>query len=652
MRRIGRDKVQLAALTAAGLLGFVVLLALLGEEPGLPRRGWTPAPGALLAPGRGPIAALPAAGAGSTLLAEGTRSAAPGGSSAVTAEAQAEVAELTAAARSRREAEAEDEDDEGRTLPPPARVSGQVVDPTGRGVQATLYARSVERRGGRRRGDGRGPRGPVETAPDGRFELMLPPEEWALWATAAGFADGDPVRVSLEPRQVKALEEPLRLNPAGVLRGRVQDALGQPLPGARVSVHADRQEVEGQADAQGAFALAVPEGAWPVEASAPGHVSATVERVPVALSTGGEVTLTLARGGGLQGTVLDADGRPLQAAFVFAYRGGQRLGQARSDEQGRFALEGLPAGAAELFVRSEDKRRCARAPLEVVSGETRQATVRLAAGSAVVGRVTSRDGQPVGGVPVHARSVVGSVFREGKTDERGEFTVGDLYPGRYRVSVPGTARDAPRAEALVELDAGQARCDLVARSGAVLAGVVEGPDGRPVAQAGVFALQDALQRAEVQSDEAGAFRIEGLPPGTYRVYSRRGEELTGTLPPLTLAEDAAQEGLRITLRAPARLRGRVLDPGGQPVPELELAARGRDTPVRRGARTDAEGRFEMAPFYDGAYQVSADRGGLALEARRRGAAEARLGPLPFEVAGGRDVVLELRLELTAPPAPR
>lgn len=651
MRRIGRDKVQLAALTAAGLLGFVVLLALLGEEAGVPRRGWAPAPGALLAPGRGPIAALPSEAAGSTLLAEGTRSAAAGGSSAATAGAQAEAAELAAAAvrdRSRREVE----ELEGRSLPPPARVSGQVVDPAGRGVQATLQARSVQRRQGRRRPEGPGSVGPLETAPDGRFELELPPGEWALWATAEGFAASDPARLPLGPGEEKALEEPLRLLPAGVLRGRVQDALGQPLPGARVSVDVERQEVAGEADAQGAFALVVPEGVWTVEANAPGHVDVRVDGVPVALETGGEVTLTLARGGGLEGTVLDADGRPLAGAPVFAYREGQRLGQAQSDEQGRFALEGLPAGAVELFVRSQDKSRCARSPLEVAPGETRQATVRLAAGAAVVGRVTSRDGQPVAGVPVHARSVVGSVFREGKTDDRGEFTVGDLYPGRYRVSVPGTARDAPRAEALVELDAGQARCDLVARSGAVLAGVVEGPDGRPVAQAGVFALEEGRQRAEVQSDDQGAFRIEGLPPGTYRVYSRRGEELTGTAPALALAEDAVQEGLRITLRAPARLRGRVLDPSGQPVADLELVARGRDTPVRRQARTDAEGRFEMAPFYDGGYQVSADGGGLALEARRRGAAEARLGPAPFEVAGGRDVLLELRLELTASPAPR
>ena len=633
MRRIGRDKVQLAGVTVAGMFGFLLLLPLLvAQDPTLPR-GWSPPPG-LSGPGPGPAAPTALA----TLSAHPLAAARPAAEEQRAARSSEPAEELDAAApdrqaspgtRARREATEERTDR-------PGVLTGWVEDPAGRRVPGgRVRYRALQRQDH--------PEGSLLTDAAGEFRIELRAGNWAVWAEGEGFAPTSPLRVRVRAGQTRALDEPLRLAAAGLLVGLVQDALGRPLVGAQVSVRADRQRLSAETDAQGRFGLQVAEGLYTVSASAPGYVAAGERQVPVALSTGGEVELTLEPGGALEGLVLDADGRPLPDAFVFVYRDGQRLGQAPSDAQGRFRVSELDPGPVELFARSRDRARCARLPAEARPGQVQLVTLRLAPGAQVTGTVSTARGEPLPEVEVQARSVQGDVRRSGKTDDQGQFTVADLYPGRYRVTIPGLTRDAPRAEAELEVGAGAARCDLVTRDGGVLAGVVTGPDGQPVARAGVFAIQEGVQRAETRSDEQGAWRIEDLPAGTYQVFSRRDRELAGTLPPLTLPSGGAHTDLRVTVYPPARLRGRVLDASGQPVEGLELLARGRDAPVLRRTRTDAEGRFQMAPFYAGGYRLAAEGSSLTLEARRRGAAQAHVTAREFEVVAGRDVDLELRL---------
>lgn len=633
MRRIGRDKVQLAGVTALGAFGFLVLFPLLSAQEAALPRGWSPP-----APGRDASAPPPVLSA----LEVAQRAPAPTPTAPLAhsraPEPEPPSAEPAPPERPAGEPEREPGQAEESAL---VTISGHVVDPDGRLV---VGARVIVR-GGQ---DEERPDDARPTDAQGRFELHLRPGQWTVWAEAEGFAPSQPDRVRVRAGRDRALQEPLQLQAAGWLVGLVHDAAGRAIVGAKVETDG-RGGRAVQTDEQGRFRMLLAEGTWTVRAGAPGFVPARARQVPVAANTGGEVELQLESGAALEGLVLDADGRPLAQAFVFVYREGRRLGEVQTDAEGRFQRDGLEPGPVELFTRSDDRTRCARDAAQLRAGVNQLVTLRLAEAARVAGTVRDAAGQPLAEVQVQARSVAGDVRREGVTDAQGRFVVPDLYPGRYRVFVPGRARGAPRAEAELEVVAGELRCDLVARDGGLLAGVVVGPDGQPVRAAGVFAIQGGQQRAETRTDEQGAFRLDGLPAGTYQVFSRRDQALAGIHPDVSLPEGGALSDLRVTIYPPAHLRGRVLDAAGQPVSGLELVARGRDAPVQRRARTDAQGQFEMAPFYAGAYEVSAAGDALALEARRRGLEQARLPGRAFEVVAGRDASVELRLETSAAP---
>lgn len=650
MRRIGRDKVQLAGLTVVGMLGFLLLLPLLGdhEPPPLPKR-WKPSL-ANSGAARGPIhpsqlaSALPAPAQQELATAVPSDDAAAAkAADAAAAAAAAEKAEARKRRRRGQRAEGEDPAAE-QAAQRPARLTGQVVDPTGRAVmRATVVLRMAERgrRPQRREGEAER-RKQLETDALGRFQVELAPGRWSALASADGFAASDAADVGLEPGQELALPEPLRLTPAGLLRGMVQDGAGAPVAGAQVSIESRGDEgFEAKSGPDGRFELSLAEGVYRVTAEAPGFVRAVQGQVAVAANTGGEATLVMGAAARLDGMVLDAEGRPLPKGRVFVYRQGRRLGEAAADEQGKFTVDGIDPGPLELFARAEDYGACARAAVELRAGQVATATLRLAPGARIVGRVTSPTGAPLPETQVLARSVVGDVRREGKTDADGRFTVANLYPGKYRLTVPGPSA-APRADVEVAVQAGDATCDLVASPGATLSGVVQGPDGAPLPQAQVFAIKDGQQRATVPADAQGAFRVEGLEPGSWRLFVRQKDGLVGILP-LEVGPDAVLTGLLLRVLPPARLRGRILDPDGRPVPGIALEVRGKDAPVRRRAETDAQGAFEMLPFYDGSYTLYGESGSLALLARRLGQGQARLEPVPFAITGGRDAAVEVRL---------
>src|SRR5690606_22717350 len=69
---------------------------------------------------------------------------------------------------------------------------------------------------------------------------------------------------------------------------------------------------------------------------------------------GAALRLRLERGGTLAGRIVDADGRPLAGAVIFAE--GVRSGAAFSDAAGRFAFTGVFVDKVDLRLRSQTLR--------------------------------------------------------------------------------------------------------------------------------------------------------------------------------------------------------------------------------------------------------------------------------------------------------
>lgn len=162
--------------------------------------------------------------------------------------------------------------------------------------------------------------------------------------------------------------------------------------------------------------------------------------------------------------------RPVRRAIVTLAGDGLRPSRgAITDDEGRFAFQGLPAGRFTLtatrasFVTSVyGAKRPGRpgTPIVVTDGASiASLTVRLWRGAAVAGVVRDERGAPVSGVPIEAiparrqpREVLTLTNNGVTTNNRGEFRIFGLEPGTYVVAAkPSSAGASP----LIELPEGR-----------------------------------------------------------------------------------------------------------------------------------------------------------------------------------------------------
>lgn len=520
----------------------------------------------------------------------------------------------------------------------PGRVIGRVVvEASGEALQGavTIVARPARRRGDAVRD---------QTDALGRFTLELGAGRWTLAAEVEGWASS---RVAARVEAGEQVEvEPITLVAAAdALVGSVVAADGRGIAGARVTVerggsHRMKRRVVTGAD--GAFrAERLPEGLYTVTAEAEGFVTARARRVPVAEGRGGVAPpLVLARAGSVTGTVRGPDGRLRAGVEVTVHRGrGKGLASVKTDDQGAFALDRLGAGPAQVFARAHKGALAASAAIVLEDGRSVALPLVLAEAPRVAGRVAGAAGDARVGVRVEATSREGDVRARATTDADGRYALTRLVPGAYVVRVVRRG-SPPAASARVQVSSGETRCDLVFEDGTTLSGVVVGRDGAPQARAMVFAVIDGRERARARTDAQGRFALRGLPEAAARLLVRGHRDAVVAEVPILVPPDAVVDGLRLVAHPPARLVGFARDATGRPLEDLSVVVRGG--PVRRTARTGADGRFETGPFYDGEYQLTADAGSLSLIARKRGVAEVVVAPVSFAVSGARDVALELR----------
>ena len=250
------------------------------------------------------------------------------------------------------------------------------------------------------------------------------------------------------------------------------------------------------------------------------------------------------------------------------------VAKSTTDEDGNYKLSGLGAGrftimplAKSYIVASEGSYKDAGQTVNVAEGETvTKIDFPLVRGGVITGRITDVEGHPLIGerisvvlkdsTPEMGPQIAMLAGSKNQTDDRGVYRIYGLAPGNYKVSV-GQASSAGGAVSIMGIGGSQylktfypgvqdeAKATIIdikegtevkdvdisvgkPDSGFSVSGrVVDSDSGNPVPNLfiGHSSVNESNQQMSGmgftgnQTDTSGRFRLEGLRPGRYAVYT-------------------------------------------------------------------------------------------------------------------------------------
>ena len=314
----------------------------------------------------------------------------------------------------------------------------------------------------------------------------------------------------------------------------------------------------------------------------------------------------------LRGRATTPDGSPFDG-LILAWKGEDALLE-KTDTEGRFAFDGLPAATVRLAAVLPGVREVP-GPAVILPTDAEVPFVVGAGVETVEGRlVDDATGAPVTGAALTIwfgrPTVQGS--ESSRTDHEGRFPL-PYCAGAWttvRVEVPGFLTLEQEFE-----DPGPGRRQPVVlrlRRPAVLSGRVLTPEGGPATGAEVVAIPESEARAwpgrvrRATADVEGRYGLDGLPWGPAVVLVKGGgfvsRSLAGPEPwsrvgdTVLLAE--GKPATRDLVAVPcARLRGRVVDAEGHGLPDARVRY------WQEGSASEGCGHGEAAADAEGAFVV-------------------------------------------------
>jgi len=428
-------------------------------------------------------------------------------------------------------------------LAPPLGIKGIVVDEHGHpieGVRATVDRKTTDARRSSPFGFGNaseleGTRAGltddtglflIRNVPPGEMTVTLAHEQYLPTTVDVAVATG---------KDTLDLGSRVLVRGAGIT-GIVVDDDGNPLAGMSVNVQfagnmADWSRMTGRrwastsSGANGRFEFwGLEEGEYRLRAWKDGRF----DNRPTARTGARDVRLVLKKAAELSGRVTAA-GRPVAGAWLNARLPGEGggameyLGNARTSDDGRYTLRGLPP---DLPFRVEITHNGYRTgTFEGVVARDRR-DFELSAGVRIAGTVVNEAGTPLARVALRV-FVDGRNSKWMRTDEQGRFEAGGLGDGKVEIEVQESGLGlVPSGRLLVE--AGDEAIRIIARVGETIEGTVVDRDGAPMRGVSVEAIDARGERA-VRTWlllDSGIFQLQGLAPGIYtvRVSRRVGTE--------------------------------------------------------------------------------------------------------------------------------
>lgn len=410
-------------------------------------------------------------------------------------------------------------------------------------------------------------------------------------------------------------EQEVRFDAGRRIHGRVTDAVTDaPIAGARVGTGRYWSPYFAVTDDDGRYVLA----GWTFSERTTLQVSAAGYGVDgAALGPKDQIDFQLRRGFSIRGVVVDADGQPIGGVRVAALgRGYARtrratglvqvlsVGSGTTEEDGEFVIGGLRHGTRHsIVIAASGYGRVLYEFLPPLLGGAADGDlgrIELAPARTIRGRMT-RGGQPManrflqliganedrermlGGKRAHG--AFDGNYLNGRTDDLGRFSFGDLAEGTYvvRYREPGT----PHAEQTIEVGDEDVEVLFEAPDGPLLPVDVVNEEGEPMEGVTLWVeLQEGPTVIRTDASGRAHVRMTSQPKSVHArpksaEYLKQLVELRGN-----------EQELKIVLKRGLAIRGVVVTEAGEPIslPVLEAQRGGQKVGSTRG---DPKGEFTL-----------------------------------------------------------
>lgn len=413
--------------------------------------------------------------------------------------------------------------------------------------------------------------------------------------------------------QAKGASQP-EANPLinhGAVSGRVVDAKGRPVAGAKVSAYSGREySKEAESGGDGSYAFErLPLGKYHLKAEKDGRFTRRLPEYDIRIDPGAKmsVDLVLVPGGTLELTVVNGESKkPIPGAEVVFEE--PKSVRRITDGEGKVALSGLGYKGAEFQIVAEGyarQMRWSHFNAETEPGKHSTKTIELAPEKVITGIVVDKQERPLPDTVVtidsrwQDRWGTSGDWEPAMTGQDGAFRLGGLEEGEFIYELTATKEGYAPGRVEVGSD-GMEGVRIVLRPGATVEGTVKDSKGSLIQGAVV----DLGEDRSVHTDDKGRFRFLHVEAGKQKIVAEKGE-MRSEETEMEIGWDDHVRGIELVLRDKTEwtysISGKMVDDiDGKGLANITVRFW---SPAGIETKTDASGRFVLSQVPSGRYRL-------------------------------------------------